>query len=82
VTGRSHIQDEIAKHLPGRVTTIRITPRKSDIIRYLHRRLSEDTTPDAMDSCLEADILKKIPDDISEMCVEATALRRRPQVVG
>ena len=72
VTGRPHIQEEIGKRLSRRVTTIRITPRRLDIIRYLHSRLDEDTTPDAMDSSLEADILRKIPEDISEMYVEDT----------
>ena len=74
VTGRSHIQPEITKRLSGRVTIIAITPRRGDIIRYLRARLNEDTNPDAMDSGLEADILKKIPEDISEMYVEATTL--------
>ena len=67
VTGRPHIRAEIGSRLSGRVTTILITPRRDDVIRYLHSRLAEDTTPDAMDSSLEADILKKIPEDISEM---------------
>ena len=79
VTGRPHIQDEIEYRLPGRVATIHITPRRGDIIRYLRSRLDEDTTPDAMDSRLEADILKKIPEDISEMYVEIT-LRQLPRV--
>ena len=72
MTGRSHIQGEIGKRFSRRVIAIRITPRRGDIIRYLRARLDEDTVPDAMDSSLEADILKKIPEDISEMCVEAT----------
>jgi len=72
LTGRPQVHDEIRKRLSGRVTTIRITPRRGDIIRYLHSRLEEDTTPDAMDSSLEEDILRKIPDDISEMYVENT----------
>jgi len=76
VTGRPHIQDEIRKRLSGRVATIRITPRRDDIIRYLHSRLDEDTAPDAMDSSLEADILEKIPEDVSEMYVEVTTLRK------
>jgi len=67
VTGRPHVRDEVWKRLFGRVLTIPITPRRGDIIRYLHSRLDEDTTPDAMDSSLEADILRKIPEDISEM---------------
>ena len=73
ITGRPHIQTEIRNRLSGRVTTILITHRRDDVIRYLHSRLAEDTTPDAMDSSLEADILKKIPNDISEMYVEAAA---------
>jgi len=73
VTGRPHIQAEIGKRLSGRVTSVSIAPRRDDIISYLHSRLDEDTIPDAMDSSLEADILKKIPDDISEMCVQASA---------
>jgi len=67
VTGRPHIQAEVGNRLSGRVMTIHITPRRNDIISYLHIRLDEDTRPDAMDSSLRADILKKIPEDISEM---------------
>ena len=67
MTGRPHIQAEIGKRLSGRVATIVITPRRNDIIGYLRSRLKEDTNPDAMDSSLEADILRKIPEDISEM---------------
>jgi len=36
------------------------------------KRLKEDTTPDAMNSSLEAEILKKILEDISETYVETT----------
>ena len=81
VTGRPHIQAEIGKRLSGRVVTIAITPRRDDVIGYLHTRLKEDTNPEAMDSGLEADILRKIPEDISEMYVEATTLRKIPQVI-
>ena len=67
LTGRPHIRPEIGRRLPGRVTSVSISPKKGDIIRFLHDRLDEDTIPDAMDSSLEADILKNIPEDISEM---------------
>ena len=67
VTGRLHIEAEVRKRLSGRVAVIRITPRKHDIINFLHSRLDEDITPDAMDDSLRADILGKIPKDISEM---------------
>ena len=73
-TGRPHIQAEVEKRLSRRVTTVCITPKKHDIISYLHSRLDGDTTPDAMDSSLKADILKKIPEDISKMYVGATVL--------
>jgi len=81
LTGRPHIEAEIRKRLSGRVTTIAVTPRRGDVIGYLRTRLGKDTNPDAMDSSLEADILKKIPDDISDMYVEATILRKLPQVI-
>jgi len=70
ITGRQHIRAEIGSRLSGRVATILITPRRDDVIRYLHKRIADDTTPDAMDTRLEADILKRILDNISEMYVE------------
>jgi len=67
VTGRQHIEAEVGKRLSGRGTALRITPRRHDIISYLHHRLDRDIRPEAMDSHLKADILKKIPADVSEM---------------
>jgi len=67
LTGRPHIGAEVIRRLSGRVTAMRITPRRHDMVSYLRSKLEEDTTPDAMDSSLKADILKKIPKDISEM---------------
>ena len=67
VTGRLHIEAEAGKRLSGRGTAIRITPQRHDIISYLHRRLEEDTTPEAMDGNFKADILNKISKDVSEM---------------
>ena len=67
ITGRPHIQPEVGRCLAGRVASISINPKRDDIIRYLRSRLHEDTTPDAMDSSLEADILKTIPEDATKM---------------
>ena len=67
VTGRPQIQPEIGRRLAGKVASLSISPKSGDIINYIHTRLDEDTDPDAMDSSLEADILKKILDDFSEM---------------
>jgi len=74
VTGRPHIRPEIPRRLSGRVTSLHISTKRSDIIRYLHFRLEDDPTPDAMNSILEAEILKKIPEDVSEMYVEKITL--------
>ena len=67
MTGRPHIEAEVGRRLSGRGTVLHITPRRHDIISYLHSRLDEDIRPDAMDSSLKADILEKIPEDVSEM---------------
>ena len=67
VTGRPHICPEIETRLAGWVTSVSLGPTKEDIIQFLRVRLSEDETPDAMDSSLEAEILEKIPGSISDM---------------
>jgi len=64
---RQQIEPELGRGLARKVTTTPTSPKRSDIIRYLHTRLDEDTNPDKMDGSLEADILKKIPGDISAM---------------
>jgi len=76
MAGRPHVLPEVGRRLKRRITSIAISPKRDDIVRYLHNKLDEDTNPDAMDSSLEAEILKKIPEEISEMYVEATMLRR------
>jgi len=69
IIGRPHIQDEVERAFAGRVTSVSVSPRKSDIIGYLRVRLGEDPTPHAMNKSLEADILEKIPENMSEMYV-------------
>ena len=70
ITGRAHIEAEVERRLPRRVTTLLTTPRRHDIISYLHNKLDEDTTPDAMDSSLKVDIIKKISEGVSGTYVE------------
>ena len=67
LAGRSHMRTEVEKHLAGRVVAVSITPTRGDIVRFLREKLKEDTTPDAMDTSLEEDILKTIPETVSEM---------------
>ena len=67
LTGRQHILDEVKKRLAGRATTRSITPTKDDIVTFLRAKLKEDTTPDAMDESLGEEIIKNIPETVSEM---------------
>ena len=75
ITGRPHILAEIKRLLARRVENVFVNPTKDDIITYLRARLGEDEMPDSMDESLEADILEKIPENISEMCVGAMTPR-------
>ena len=81
VTGRPHILPEIGRHLAGGVTSFSISPKRDDIVTYLRCKLAEDPTPDSRDNNLEADILEKIPDDISEMYVGTTKFRKQREVI-
>ena len=74
VTGRPYIRPMIRRCLAESVASLAVGPTKGDIVGYINTKLGEDTNPDAMDSTLEADILRKIPEDISDMYVEATIL--------
>ena len=65
LTGRPHIDDEIVK---GFSETVRmpLSPTYGDIESYLKMRLDSDTDPNAMDDELRADIMRIIPEKISE----------------
>ena len=67
LTGRSHILGEVGKHLAERVATRSITPTKNDIIAFLRVKLKEDTMPEAMNESLREEIMRNIPETISEM---------------
>ena len=75
VTGRPYIRPVIGRFLAGRVASLALGPTKGDIVGYINSKLGEDTNLDAMDSTLEADILRKIPEDISGMYVETATFR-------
>jgi len=67
LTGRPHVGGEVGRHLPSGIAGLSISPRKDDIIQYIHTKLAEDTTMDEMNERLEAEIVKKIPETVSEM---------------
>ena len=69
IIGRPHIRAEVEKRLAGRVMSVSVSSSKNDIAEYLRVRLDEDETPEAMNESLEADILSKIPEKMSEMYV-------------
>ena len=71
MTGRSHIRGVVERGLGGRTISVSIKPRDDDIVTYLRARLRKDTTPEAMDSFLENDIMKSIREGISETYVQA-----------
>jgi len=69
ITGRPHTREEVRKYFPGYPDLTPIKPTKEDIREYITMRLAEDPELDAMDAELEADILRIIPDKISEAYV-------------
>jgi len=75
-TGRPHIQAELEEHHSSALQIISFKPAKGDIRIYLERRLRDDPFPKAMDSDLKRDIMKVIPEMISEMYVDEALLSR------
>ena len=66
LTGRPYIDDEITKCF-SKLVRIPVSPTRDDITSYVKMRLDCDTDPYAMDDNLRADIMRVIPDKISEM---------------
>ena len=66
LTGRSHIAEEVKKYLAGAII-IPVSPTENDIKVYLDARLDGDTELDAMDDDLRRDIMRIIPETISEV---------------
>ena len=67
LTGRQHIRGEVEKHLGARAAIRSITPTEDDIVVFIRAKLKEDTIPDAMNESLEEEIIKIIPETVSEM---------------
>ena len=65
-TGRSHVEDEVRKYFT-KVVTVPVSPTEGDIKVYLGVRLDRDTEPYAMDEDLRKDIMRIIPEMISEV---------------
>ena len=65
-TGRSHVADEVKKYFTEAII-LPVTPTEDDIRIYLDARLDGDTEPDAMDDDLRRDIMRIVPETISEV---------------
>ena len=68
-TGRPQIQAEIIKCTSENAATVPIVTSTEDIKAYLSQKLEGDPYPEAMSNDLKEDIMKTIPERISEMCV-------------
>jgi len=66
VTGRPHIGNEIVTCF-NKTLQIPLSPTHGDIMSYLEMRLGSDTDPKVMNDELRADIMRIIPEKISEM---------------
>ena len=71
VTGRPQVEGEITRYFTNCVS-LPISPKTHDVKRYLEKKLEADPNPVAMSKGLREDILRIIPEQISEMCVEAS----------
>ena len=72
LTGRPQVEVEIARYFITRLT-VPIIPKTRDIQIYLENKLEMDPEPVAMSDGLRADIIRIIPERISQMCVGASA---------
>jgi len=69
MTGRPQVRSEVERKLGGAATFILIQPTEDGVVRYLRDRLKNDTTPEAMISELEVEIMSSIPEMNSETYV-------------
>ena len=65
-TGRSHVVEEVKKYFAEAII-VPVSPTEDDIRIYLDARLDRDTEPHAMDNNLRRDIMRIIPETISEV---------------
>jgi len=68
VTGRPHVEPEVVRYFTTAVI-VPISPSTHEIKIYLEKKLEMDAMRDAMSDALQEDILRIIPERISEMYV-------------
>ena len=70
-TGRPHVGAEITKCFPGGAQFLQIKPTRKDIMRYVEMMLDEDPDPEAMNASLQAEIMNRVSETISDVYVAA-----------
>jgi len=70
LTGRPFIHNEVEGYFCS-LGTLLVSPAREDIEEVLRVKLDEDTEPDAMDDGLRTDIMKIVPETMSEMYAQA-----------
>jgi len=66
ISYRPRVGDEMVKCF-GKVVRMLVSPTRDDIKNYLEMRLGGDIDPNVMDDELGADIMKVIPEMVSEI---------------
>ena len=77
MTGRPHVRGEVERRLGGTASFVYVQPADDGVAEFLREKLRRDTTPDIIDSRLEAEIMKNIPEISSETYV---GTRPRPNL--
>ena len=67
-TGRPHVEEDIHRYF-SKVVVLPISPSQDDIRNYAEMRLDRDSELDAMNEDVRADIIRVIPEKISDMYV-------------
>jgi len=68
LTGRPYVGEDVRRYFTKTVV-IPISFHTDDVRNYLQMKLDRDDEPEAMDSILRADIVRIIPEKMSDMCV-------------
>ena len=61
VTGISNVRSEVERKLDRELTFVLIEPTGDGIVRYLRKKLRNDTIPEMMSSTLKAIIIEPFP---------------------
>ena len=70
-TGRPHIEVEIERYFPGSALFLKMKPTREDIIRYVEMMMDDDPAPEAMNADLQAEIMNRVSETISDVYVTA-----------